>query len=257
MARSLAAVEGDVRHWIAQSTYDFGNRYDERGQVWLAKFMSPRFLKGFLRDKRMAISATPGFTWGDAIYAAPLSSAYSGMIYGRAGIVGWLAWNDGLHTFDATGRGVDLYLEWSRFSLGLQRWLATTVHANLANRVLRNAFRRKFGIDVVAFPPDQFNRVYSNPVHDTWFAISDWLGSGPQAPGQRPAMSSRVQECEWVAMVEEEFEESVWKVQYAELFRTSLHGSAPPPLASNLPVALKNAHSQVRAGNAGVLRIDA
>ncbi len=92
---------------------------------------------------------------------------------------------------------------------------------------------------------------------DRWFVVSDWSGAGPQAPGQRPVRSGRIKECEWVAMVEEEFEESVWKVHYSDLFRPVLHGTALPPQNPTLQSDLRSAHSKTRGGSQSVVRIEA
>jgi hypothetical protein len=171
--------------------------------------------------------------------------------------MGWLPWTHAQKAYDATGRGVDLYIEWIQYFRGPYKYLATTLHANLANRALRNAFRRKFAIDVVFFPPDQFNQAYVNPSTDRWFVVSDWSGAGPQAPGQRPRRSTRIRECEWVAMVEEEFEESVWKVHYSDLFRPVLHGTALPPQNPTLQSDLNKAYATTRKGTQSVVRIEA
>ncbi|MCC7157100.1 MAG: hypothetical protein IT161_21145 [Bryobacterales bacterium] len=255
--RPFVAVERDIRNWCATSTPGFRATYVEAGRVWVLKYFAARFLKSFLSAKQMTVSATPGLTWGDGVYVTPLRHPYSTMMYGRAGVMGWLSWTDAQTAYDATGRGIDLYLEWIQYFRGPYRYLATTLHANLANRVLRNAFRRKFAIDVVFFSPDQYNRAYVNPSTDRWFVVSDWNGVGPQAPGQRPVRSARINECEWVAMVEEEFEESVWKVHYSDLFRPVLHGTALPPQSPALQHDLRKAYAKTRTGSQSVVRIEA
>jgi hypothetical protein len=255
--RPLATVEGDIGKWCISSTKDFRTTYVETDRVWVLKYIPARFLKSFLTAKQMTVSATPGFTWGDGVYVTPLRHPYSTMMYGRAGVMGWLPWTSTQKAYEATGPGVDLYMEWIQYFRGPYRYLATTLHANLANRALRNAFRRKFAIDVVSFPPDQFNQAYVNPSTDRWFVVSDWSGAGPLAPGQRPVRSARINECEWVAMVEEEFEESVWKVHYSELFRPVLHGTGLPPQNPTLQSDLRNAHTKTRAGTQSVVRIEA
>lgn len=255
--RPLAAVENDILSWCVTSTSDFQKTYVETDRVWVLKYIPGRFLKSFLSTKQMIASATPGFTWGDGVYVTPLRHPYSTMMYGRAGVMGWLPWTHAEKAYDATGRGGDLYLEWIQYLRGPYKYLATTLHANLANRALRNAFRRKFAIDVVFFAPDQLNQAYVNPHTDRWFVVSDWSGAGPQAPGMRPARSLRIKECEWVAMVEEEFEESMWKVRYSDLFRPVLHGTALPPHNPRLQSHLRNAYFNARAGSQSVIRIEA
>ena len=255
--RPLAAVENDIRGWCSTSTSAFRPTYVETDRVWALKYIPARFLKSFLTKKQMTVSATPGFTWGDGVYVTPLRHPYSTMMYGRAGVMGWLPWGVSQVAYDATGIGVDLYLEWIQYFRGPYKYLATTLHANLANRALRNAFRRKFKIDVVFFPPDQFNSAYVNLSTDRWFVVSDWSGAGPQAPGQRPVRSGRIRDCEWVAMVEEEFEESMWKVHYSDLFRPVLHGTGLPPQNPTLATDLRNSYTTTRSGSQKVVRIEA
>lgn len=225
----------------------------------MLKFIAPQFLSNFLKVGKFKISASPGFTWGDGVYVTPLVNPYSTMMYGRAGIMGWLPWNEGINAYDATQpTGIDLYQEWIQYFRGLYNWLTTTVHANLANRALRNRFRRVFGIDLIYFRPDQFNRRYVNQFRDCWMVVSDWKNLGPQAPGQRPIDSDKVRECEWVAIVEEEFQESTWKVHYTELFGPALHG--PGGLDPSLPAKLMSAYLATRAPGAAtrtVLRVRA
>lgn len=113
--RPLATTENDIRSWCATSTSAFQKLYVEKDRVWVLKYISARFLKSFLSAKWMTVSATPGFTWGDGVYVTPLRHPYSAMMYGRAGVMGWLAWTHAQKAYDATGRGVDLYLEWIQY----------------------------------------------------------------------------------------------------------------------------------------------
>jgi hypothetical protein len=249
--RPLAAVESEIKEWIDQSNGDCRERFVESDRIWVIKFIAPRFLTGFLKTRKFKISATPGFTWGDGVYVTPLANPYSTMMYGRAGIMGWAPWSNGMRAYDATQRrGIDLYQEWIRYIRGLYQLLTTSIHANLANRLLRNAFRRVFTIDLVYFRPDQFNRRYVNPFRDSWMTLSDWQNLGPQAPGQRPLDSDKVRDCEWVAMVEEEFQESTWKVHYTELFGPVLHGPGPGGLNPGLEADLMKAYRDTRRSGA-------
>ena len=255
--RPLSDVEHDIRSLLRTSSAGFTTAFCEQDRVWVIKYIPPRFLRNFEKSRSLAISATPGFTWGDGIYVAPLTSPYSTMMYGRAGVMGWLAWDQTRTAWDATGVGVDLYLEWIQYFRGPYRWGATTLHADLANRVLRNAFRRKFAIDLVSFPPDQFNKAYVDLTVDRWLVISDWSSVGPQAPGQIPKNSSMIQDCEWVAIVEEEFQQSVWKTHYTELFRPALHGKGTMPRNPSLVADLRSTYAQRRAGTPALVRIEA
>lgn len=258
MARALPAIEADVRKWLQTSTAQFHQRYTASdGFVWVLKFIDARFLGSFMNDRRLAISATPGFTWGDAVYVTPLSNPYSTMMYGRAGIMGRVPATTIRLAYDAAApRGLDLYQEWIQHSVTLVRTVMTTIHANLANRVLRNSFRRTFKIDVVFFSPDQFNIAYVDRANDRWFAISDWSGISPQAPGQRPRMSSVVLDCEWTAIVGEQFEESAFKVHFNDLFARSLQ--RPRAAGARLPIVadLQRAYTAARSGKPRVILVE-
>ena len=103
--RPLAAVEKDIQSWCDTSTRDFRSKYVETDRAWVLKYIPARFLKSFLSHRRMTVSATPGFTWGDGVYVTPLRHPYSTMMYGRAGVMGWLQWAPEQKAYDATGRG--------------------------------------------------------------------------------------------------------------------------------------------------------
>jgi hypothetical protein len=221
--RALHLIEQDIEQWISSSAAGF-KPFVENDRIWVLKFIDVRFLGGFLAKRSLAISATPGFTWGDGIYASPLANAHSMMMYGRAGVMGYLDAADVPRVYDAADpRGVALYQEWIQYSPYWYRLLTTTVHADLANRFLRNSFRKAFDIGLVFFPPDQMNSVYVDRKRDRWFLISDWLATGPQAPGQKPTFSSRVRDCRWVAVVGEQFDPSTWKTHYTDLIGPYLH----------------------------------
>jgi hypothetical protein len=139
------------------------------------------------------------------VYVVPLQHVYSAMIYGRVGVMGWVDQRDLRQTYDAadpTGRA--LYQEWVQFKPGLFRLLTTTIHAQYANRQLRNAFRRRFHIDCVFFRPDEFNRAYVQPARDRWFVLSDFPARGWHAAGS-VGFSRKVRDCELVAIGSEDF----------------------------------------------------
>jgi hypothetical protein len=246
-ARSLSALQGEIDDWINESTETFLSAkrgFVDGGKIWVLKFISPRFLSSFLRTKLLMISATPGFTWGDGVYVTPISNPYSTMMYGRVGVMGWLKQEDVAKVYDASADpGIRLYQQWIQYSSFLFRQLTTTIHADLANRILRNSFRRSFAIDLVLFPPDQFNRAYVDSNRDRWFVISDWSYASPQPSGQRPQFSSRVRDCEWVALVQEEFEESNSKTQFRDL----VGPFAAPPGLLRIPTNRPNLGSQLMA----------
>jgi hypothetical protein len=206
MARTLADVEKDVEAWISRSGHAFAKRYvDANGQAWMLKFFAPQYLAEFMRSPKLVISATPGFTWGDGVYVVPLEHAYSAMIYGRVGVMGWIGKSDLRRIYDGTDQtGLSLYQEWIQFKPGLFTLLTTTVHSQFANRGLRNAFRRRFRVDLVLFRPDEFNRAYVQPAHDCWCVVSDFAPRGTLAAGTA-GFSTRIRECELVAIGTEEF----------------------------------------------------
>lgn len=124
------------------------------------------------------VSPSPGFTWGAALYVCPVAYPLSGAIYGRCGVVAELRTPAGWRIFDATdGNSANLYVQWIQrqpmFPL-----LTLTAHASFANQLLRNLFRRRFQIDVVVFPPDEFNNHYTRRNTDRWLAISEWAPGG-------------------------------------------------------------------------------
>lgn len=222
--RTLSAIESDVVEWQQKSTVRFPSMFAVSGKIWLLKYMNPQYLAGFLSRKQMAISATPGFTWGDGIYVTPLINPYSTMMYGRVGVLGWLDDRTTVAAYDASDPiGLQLYQEWIQHSVFLFRLLTTTIHSDRANRLLRNAFRRRFGLDVIFFRPDQYNKNYVSLSQDYWFVVADWQGLPSVAPTQGPRFSSKIVGCEWVAVVGEQFQESPSKTQFLDLIGPHLH----------------------------------
>jgi len=221
--RPLNEIERDVRGWADISTTRFQQQFNDNGRFWMLKYMHPQYLADFLRHKQVVISTTPGFTWGDGIYVSPLSNPYSTMMYGRVGVLGRLE-GAAVKAYDgADRRGIELYQQWIQHSTFLFTILTTTIHADRANRLLRNAFRRRFAIDVTFFRPDQYNKTYVAAGSDLWFVVSDWSGVSLQAPTQRPRFSSRIVGCEWVAVVGEQFQESGSRTHFIDLIGPHLH----------------------------------
>jgi hypothetical protein len=209
--RQPSDVENDIESWIVDSEKTFKTSFPPKdNKLWVLKYFSARFLEGFLNKKRLVISAGQEYTWGDGLYITPLQHHYSSMIYGRIGIMGWVDPQDVQRVYDASKRkGIQLYQEWIATHYLVQyRLLTTTIHSAHANRILRNNFRRLFKIDLVFFRPDQYNRAYIAPRRDRWFALSDWAGVHAHSTGQTPSFSDKVQKCEWIALIEEEFERS-------------------------------------------------
>jgi hypothetical protein len=255
-SRPLDNIETEIETWIKNSTNRFkepGSPFIDKQQVWVLKFISPRYLGSFLQSKLLAVSATPGFTWGDGVYVTPICNPYSTMMYGRAGILGKIDAAAVTNVFDACDdRGVGLYQEWIQYGTFLFRQLTTTIHANIANRILRNWFRRRFAIDIVAFPPDQFNRAYVDRTKDRWFVVSDWANVGAQSHGQRPALSRVIKDCEWVALVQEEFEESPAKMHFKDLLGPHITPSGIVRIPANRPNLVSTLFQAYTANRSGV-----
>lgn len=186
----------------------FLRRVDQRtAQPLGIKYVPPRFAREYLDPANhwpLRISDSPGFTWGNGLYIAPLDSGVSGAIFGRVGVVGRFD-PAGWRLFDArVPANQNLYLQW----LVLQpafRHLTLTMHANLANQYLRNSFRTSFRIDAVIFHPDQRHPAYTDR-DDTWMVISDWDGGGAL---MRRGSSGQVRETWATAIVEDEFEDEL------------------------------------------------
>ncbi|MCZ0990374.1 hypothetical protein [Streptomyces diastatochromogenes] len=147
---------------------------DEDGKMPLAiKYTSAMYARGYRNGTgRLHISGTPGFTWGDGTYVAPLAFPISSAIFGRVGVVARFD-PENWRVYDATDRiSQDLYMQWVGFQ-PRRNQLLLTCHSQLANQFMRNMFRTAFQIDCVLFRPDQRNRWYSGR-NDVWMAVSDW-----------------------------------------------------------------------------------
>ena len=174
------------------------------------------------------VSPSPGFTWGDGIYACPVAYPISGAIYGRCGIVAELPPTAGWRIFDATNPvNAGLYIKWIQLQ-PLYPMLTLTAHGLFANQLLRNLFRTQFKIDVVVFHPDEFHATYTQIASDRWLAITEWTPTGRIAsgvPAQRP-ISPRL-----TVILAEEFE-----LKKHGIRRQALIGPTPS-IASMMPTA--------------------
>jgi hypothetical protein len=152
--------------------------------AYVIKYTNPRFggqyppAPNFVPSSGLYISSSPGFTWGAALYVCPVAYPISGGIYGRCGVVAELAPTRGWRIFNAIEPLVAaLYVQWVQWQPMFQM-LTLTTHSQLANQLLRNAFRTRFRIDAVVFPPDELNPRYTRRKRDRWLAISEWSPSG-------------------------------------------------------------------------------
>jgi hypothetical protein len=163
----LAAAGRDAteaRYVIKYTSARFGGRYPP----------GPNAVAG----AALYISPSPGFTWGAGVYACPVAYPLSGGIYGRCGIVAELADSAGWRLFDAADPATaGLYVGWAQRQ-PMYVMLTLTAHAALANQLLRNMFRQRFGIDVVVFRPDEFHARYTRRQDDRWLALSEWASPG-------------------------------------------------------------------------------
>jgi hypothetical protein len=76
------------------------------------------------------------------------------------------------------------------------------VHADLANRELRNEFRNRFKIDCVYFRPDEICSNYVDRSKDWWLAVTHWDSSGLVASGY----SQIIEKIKWCVVRPESFQ---------------------------------------------------
>ena len=174
----------------------------EGDDLRVLKYTPTQYLESTLKGQKLYASSTPGHTWGDAVYVAPISCPRTTMMYGCAGIVGTRKIGSGVTFFDATDpKAIDLYQQWISYVRPLFLQLTTTVHANDANQKLRNSFRTRFRIDCVIFPPDELCAHYVDP-DDVWLALTHWGATGEVAHGA----AAIVQNLRWCVIGTDAFE---------------------------------------------------
>ncbi|HEY3362246.1 MAG TPA: hypothetical protein VGK06_10640 [Methanosarcina sp.] len=185
-------------NWFRENFIGLNGNQDK---VYGLKYFSPAYFQSFLNNgKKLFISKSPGFTWGDGVYLTSIKNPYSSMMYGSIGVMGWIDTEDIENVYDACSpEGIELYQRWIAYTKGLYSYLTTTVHADWANRLLRNKFRKVFKIDIVVFHPDQYNMKYCDKKQDFWFLVSDWVSG-------RPPYSKKIEECKPLVIVGENFE---------------------------------------------------
>jgi len=239
---NIARLQADIDDWCIQSTTIFDNRFFDRqypDRVWVVKYIRPKYLDDFFDKKqKINVSLGPNYTWGDAVYIAPLynvlngiqdeQSGFTSAMFGRAGIVGYLPYKRGhLKVFDATSgsKGVKLYQRWIMQQSLLYDHLTTSVHAHLAKYYLVKIFRWIYNIDIIFFNPDEYNKRYVNATSDTWFAISDWdeIFNSYSYPSSDPIIipsaipySDKIEGCRWIIRVEEDFDRNESSYQYVD-----------------------------------------
>jgi len=240
---SNSELNQEINVWIRKSkerlfaSYNIEKPEDEK--FWVLKFFPPKYLEAFRSNgNRLWISCKPGFTWGDGIYVSPLAYPFSTMIYGRAGIMGYFDWSEDVRVYDSVDpEGIRLYQHWIEQKTQLYTMLTTTIHADRANRSLRNMFRKSFKIDLVLFRPDQYNQFYVARQRDVWFVVSDFDQAPSHAPVQPPNFSDRIKECRWVSLVTDQVE----PVPSGTHFRNFV----APNLPRNINVTMRDANRAV------------
>jgi len=173
--RPIAEVEHEIDKYITtcRQTPEVQTLLAE-DPLCVIKYVPASYLATILATGQLYAGERAGFTWGDAIYVAPLKTPRTTMMYGHVGIVGTYPTAD-TRIFDAdSSTGIRLYQEWIIHQATAYRELTTTVHAPSANRDLRNAFRTRFQIDLVSFRPDEPCPDYVVPAMDWWLAITHW-----------------------------------------------------------------------------------
>ena len=173
----------------------------EADHLYVMKYTPAKYLDSTLSTQKLFASNTPGYTWGDAVYVAPIACPRATMMYGSVGIVGTRDIR-GIRFFDATDpTAVDLYQQWISHLRPLFTQLTTTVHANHANQQLRNLFRGRFRIDCVIFPPDEPCRHYVD-WSDVWLALTHWNPARQVAHG----VTAIVRDLRWCVIGSDSFE---------------------------------------------------
>lgn len=211
--RDYGELVKDIEQWIADSADFMQNNLSEsikmkegRKCLGVVKYFKADYLEGFLTGnnrKKIFISSTAGFTWGDGVYLTPLQFPRSGMMYGRVGVLGWFK-VDAKRVYNAIDyRGISLYQEWITHHIVLYRMLTTTIHSETINRKLRNHFKSQFNIQVVVFRPDELAKGYVDKNKDIWLVISEQSGLRVSESG----FSTQVENCEWVSVIGDEFKQ--------------------------------------------------
>jgi hypothetical protein len=129
-SKALEEVETEIEQIIADCKWTEENIDSEKEAIWVIKFFNARYLESFLNSQQLLISTAPGFTWGDAVYVTLLKNPCSTMMYGRAGIMGYLPKDNAKRVFLAdTPSNLRLYQQWITFHRQTFTLLTTTIHS--------------------------------------------------------------------------------------------------------------------------------
>jgi hypothetical protein len=202
---AIDQLERDIHEYIISSgsTQALQGMLEE-DELLILKYMPAHYLHDALTRNQLYASERVGFTWGDAIYVSPAVYPRTTMMYGDVGVVGTYA-ASGRRFYDADNlTGVRYYQEWITHQAGPYRELTTTVHANSANRSLRNDFRTRFQIDCVYFRPDEDCANYVDAQSDWWLAITHWDDYGNVGSGYSDAVAN----LKWCVVSPDSFEQT-------------------------------------------------
>lgn len=84
----------------------------DANKLYVIKYTARKFVSDILTTQSLYASKTPGYTWEEAVYVAPLTFPRSNMMYGAAGIIGLLDAAQ-LTFFDAVDpSGIAYYQDW-------------------------------------------------------------------------------------------------------------------------------------------------
>jgi hypothetical protein len=211
---TLDALESEIEVFILSNKAYCSTcvQMSSGGDVLVLKYMPASRLSATLSGQKLYASKEPGYTWGDALYVAPLGKPLSTMMYGDIGVVGRVDFST-MRVFNATdSNGIKYYQYWIQHHERLYTRLTTTIHSASANQELRNNFRTRFQIDAVCFRPDEECSGYALP-DDVWLALTHWNATGGACFGP----TSVVKDIEWCAISTEAFEKE--KLGY----RAALH----------------------------------
>src|ERR1700677_372210 len=92
---SFAELEQNIEAYITASASAPRIRQmhagaETKGRLHVIKYLPSERLLDVLHTGKLFAAGKPGYTWGDAVYVAPLASPLSTMMYGMVGVVGWL-----------------------------------------------------------------------------------------------------------------------------------------------------------------------
>jgi hypothetical protein len=109
----MSSLEQQIDDFVATSgKTELLNSVVTEGKIEVIKYLPADRLEVTLKRGQFYASERAGFTWGDAVYAAPVSKPFTTMMYGDVGVVGEFDITDA-RFFDATNpTGIALYQSW-------------------------------------------------------------------------------------------------------------------------------------------------